>query len=95
MLIKNLASHAGVFRGARFSSLVFLPGEGRNTSSPKNACVGGYEKPSYSLVTATKPQMIKTCLYNTNLPYSYTRMTKDRLENDSQSYFTWNLLLRA
>ena len=29
-----LASHAGVFRGAR--------GEGRNTSSPKKACVGGY-----------------------------------------------------
>ena len=26
----SLASHAGVF------------GEGRNTSSPKNACVGGY-----------------------------------------------------
>ena len=36
----NLASHAGVFRGARVS---FLPtiGEGRNTSSPKKGCVGG------------------------------------------------------
>ena len=30
----DIASHAGVFRGARFSSL--------KTSSPKNACVGGY-----------------------------------------------------
>ena len=29
----GVASHAGVFRGARISS--------RNTSSPKNACVGG------------------------------------------------------
>ena len=29
--------HAGVFRRVRFSSL-----PGRNTSSPKNACVGGY-----------------------------------------------------
>ena len=29
-----LASHAGVFRGAR--------GEGWKTSPPKNACVGGY-----------------------------------------------------
>ena len=31
----ELASPAGIFRGARC-------GEGRNTSSPKNACVGGY-----------------------------------------------------
>ena len=34
---KGIAYHAGVFRGARISS---NPG-GRNTSSPKNACVGG------------------------------------------------------
>ena len=31
----NLASHAGVFRGGR------ICGEGRNTNSPKIACVGG------------------------------------------------------
>ena len=39
-----LASHAGVFRGARISSLPTngVCGEGRKTSSPKNACVGGY-----------------------------------------------------
>ena len=36
---ESLASHAGVFRGARISS-----GEGRNTSAPKNACVGGQGK---------------------------------------------------
>ena len=30
----KVASHAGLFRGGR----------GRNTSSPKNACVGGYRK---------------------------------------------------
>ena len=35
----SLASHAGVFRGVLISSLP--SGEGRNTSSPKNACVGG------------------------------------------------------
>ena len=29
------------------------------------------KKPSYSLVTAIKPDMIKTCLYDINLPYSY------------------------
>lgn len=31
------------------------------------------KKPGYSLVTAIncKPDMIKTSLYNTNLPYSY------------------------
>ena len=34
----GLASHAGVFRGVRFSA---LPGEGWKTSFPKNACVGG------------------------------------------------------
>ena len=34
-----LASHAGVFRGARFSS---LPTNGMKMSSPKNAYVGGY-----------------------------------------------------
>ena len=33
---KFVASHAGIFRGARISSLTT-----RNTSSPKNACVGG------------------------------------------------------
>ena len=39
----SIASHAGVFKGARISSLpyFFRPGEGRNTSFPKNACVGG------------------------------------------------------
>ena len=36
-----LASHGGVFRGARFSSLP----TGMETSSPKNACVGGYSSP--------------------------------------------------
>ena len=36
---QQIASHADVFRGARFSSLC---GEGRKTSSPKNADVGGY-----------------------------------------------------
>ena len=35
----RVASHAGVFRGARISS---LSTKGRNTSSPKNACVGRY-----------------------------------------------------
>ena len=35
-----IASHAGVFRGARFSP---LPREGWNTCSPKNAYVGGYQ----------------------------------------------------
>ena len=42
---RGVASHAGVFRGARISSLgssYFFPPQGRNTSSPKNACVGGY-----------------------------------------------------
>ena len=34
--VVTLASHAGVFRGARFSSLP------TKTSSPKNAYVGGY-----------------------------------------------------
>ena len=37
--LRILAFHASVFRGARISS---LPTNGRNTSSPKNACVGGY-----------------------------------------------------
>ena len=36
-LVLYLASHAGVFRGARVS---FPCGEGWKTSSPKNACVG-------------------------------------------------------
>ena len=36
---RPLASHAGVFRGVRFSS---HPGEGCKTSSPKNACGRGY-----------------------------------------------------
>ena len=36
----TLASHAGVFRGARFSS---------KTRSPKNACVGGYHNTGYTL----------------------------------------------
>ena len=35
-----IASHAGVFRGARFSP---IPREGWNKCSPKNACVGGYQ----------------------------------------------------
>ena len=35
-----IASHAGVFRGARFSP---IPREVWNTCSPKNACVGGYQ----------------------------------------------------
>ena len=38
--MKKLASHGGHFRGAR------ICGEGRNTSSPKIACVGGYEEVS-------------------------------------------------
>ena len=38
--MKKLASHGGDFRGAR------ICGEGRNTSSPKIACVGGYEEMS-------------------------------------------------
>ena len=38
--VRSVASHAGVFRGARISS---HPTEGRNTSSPKKACVGGYQ----------------------------------------------------
>ena len=37
--LRILAFHASVFKGARISS---LPTNGRNTSSPKNACVGGY-----------------------------------------------------
>ena len=37
----KLASHAGLLRGALFSFLPRVCGEGRNTSSPKNACVGG------------------------------------------------------
>ena len=37
--LRILAFHASVFKGARTSS---LPTNGRNTSSPKNACVGGY-----------------------------------------------------
>ena len=42
---KTLASHAGVFIGARFSSFPTngVCGEGRKTNSPKNACVGGYQ----------------------------------------------------
>ena len=44
LALLRLASHAGVFRGARISSLPTngVCGEGRNTSSPKNDCVGGY-----------------------------------------------------
>ena len=37
--LRILAFHASVFKGARISS---LPTNRRNTSSPKNACVGGY-----------------------------------------------------
>lgn len=42
----KLASHASVFSGARISSLPTngACGEGRNKSSAKNACVGGYDK---------------------------------------------------
>ena len=42
-LLLTLASHAGVFRGARISC-----GEGRNTSSPKNARGGGYTDPHWN-----------------------------------------------
>ena len=41
-MLLTLACHAGVFRGARISC-----GEGRNTSSPKNACGGGYTDPRW------------------------------------------------
>ena len=47
----SLASHAGAFRGTRFSR-----GEegGWKTSSPKNACVGGYLlSPSYALPSSS------------------------------------------
>ena len=45
----SLASHAGAFRGTRFSS-----GAGWKTSSPKNACVGGYLlSPSYALPSSS------------------------------------------
>ena len=39
----SIASHAGVVKGARISSLpyFFRPGEGRNTSFSKNALMGG------------------------------------------------------
>ena len=49
--LSHLASHTGVFRGARISSLPTngVCGEGRNTSSPKNACVGGYITPIHWL----------------------------------------------
>ena len=40
--VAKVASHAGVFRGVRFSSLPC--GEGWKTSSPKNACLGGYSQ---------------------------------------------------
>ena len=51
--VLRIASNAGVLRGVRISSLPTNPvcGEGRNTSSPKNACVGGY---------ATHPPLWKT-----------------------------------
>ena len=43
----HLASHAGALRGARSSSLPTnaVCEEGWKTSSPKNACVGGYSPP--------------------------------------------------
>ena len=41
MARRILASHADVFKGARFSPLPTNCGEGWKTSSPKNACVGG------------------------------------------------------
>ena len=41
ILYQLLASHAGVSRGAHISSLR-TNAEGRNASSPKNACVGGW-----------------------------------------------------
>ena len=45
----SLASHAGAFRGTRFSC-----GAGWKTSSPKNACVGGYLlSPSYALPSSS------------------------------------------
>ena len=47
----QVASHAGVFRGVRLSSIP-TNGEGPNTSSPKNACVGGY----YSRDTSLGPE---------------------------------------
>ena len=55
MSIKNLASHAGIFRGARISSLSREEGigEGRNTSSPKNACVGGYKELEYKVISSS------------------------------------------
>ena len=37
--LRILTFYASVFKGARISS---LPTNGRNTSSPKHACVGGY-----------------------------------------------------
>ena len=54
--VLRIASHAGVLRGVRISWFSSLPtnavcGEGRNTSSPKNVCVGGY---------ATHPPLWKT-----------------------------------
>ena len=51
MSIKNLASHAGIFRGPGISSLPREEGigEGRNASSPKNACVGGYKELEYKV----------------------------------------------
>ena len=45
-----LASHAGVLRGAP------QLWEGRDTSSPRNACVGGYQLPSWPVyVTVVNP----------------------------------------
>ena len=48
----KIASHAGLFRGACVSSLPTnaVCGEGRNTSSPKKACVGGYKLESFVIV---------------------------------------------
>ena len=40
----KIASYAGVFRGARISSLPKI-----YTSSPKNACMGGYSENCYKV----------------------------------------------
>ena len=50
----SLASHAGGFRGTRFSCGRVGGGGEWDTSSPKNACVGGYLlSPSYALTSSS------------------------------------------
>ena len=58
----RLASHAGVFRGARFSC-----GKGWKTSSPKNACVGGYMQAYFFLPSPSLSPILKRQL----LPWSH------------------------